>query len=102
MIRQPPRSTLVPYRTLFRSTETAQAAAAITHRETLIELTAERAAVAKLEATCDTPVGLCARHLDGTLAVAGFAGDRKSTRLNSSHANISYVVFSLIKIRSAY
>ncbi len=54
--------------------DTATAAAAITDREGLIELTAERAAVAALGATCDTPVGLLARHLDGELAVAGYAG----------------------------
>ena len=54
--------------------QTAAAAAGITDREALVELTAERAAVAALEASCETPVGLCARHLDGTLAVTGFAG----------------------------
>lgn len=52
----------------------AAAAAAISDREALVEFTAERAAVAALDATCDTPVGLCARHMEGTLAVAGFAG----------------------------
>jgi hydroxymethylbilane synthase len=54
--------------------EAARAAGAITDRAALVELTAERAAVAALEASCDTPVGICARHMDGTLAVAGFAG----------------------------
>lgn len=54
--------------------EPAAAAAAISDREALVEFTAERAAVGALEATCDTPVGLCARHMEGTLAVAGFAG----------------------------
>ena len=52
----------------------ATAAAGISHREALVEFTAERAAVAALGATCETPVGLCARHMDGTLAVAGYAG----------------------------
>jgi hydroxymethylbilane synthase len=53
---------------------TAAAAAGISDREALVEFTAERAAVAALGATCETPVGLCARHMEGTLAVAGFAG----------------------------
>ncbi len=50
------------------------AAAAVSDREALIEFTAERAAVGVLGATCETPVGICARHLEGTLAVAGYAG----------------------------
>ena len=54
--------------------ETATAAAGVSDRESLVELTAERAATGALEATCDTPLGLCARHMDGTLAVAGYAG----------------------------
>ena len=54
--------------------ETATAAAEISDREALVEFTAERAATAALEATCETPLGICARHLEGTLAVAGYAG----------------------------
>lgn len=54
--------------------EAASAAAAITDREALVELTAERAAIAALGASCQTPVGVCAR-LDGPeLVVDGFAG----------------------------
>jgi hydroxymethylbilane synthase len=56
------------------NTEAAAAAASISAEEALIELTAERAAVAALGASCETPVGVCARHLEGTLAVAGYAG----------------------------
>lgn len=52
----------------------AAAAAGISDSEALVEFTAERAATQALEATCDTPLGICARHLDGTLAVAGYAG----------------------------
>jgi hydroxymethylbilane synthase len=52
----------------------AEAAAAITSREALIELTAERAAVAALEADCDTPVGICARFEGSELAVRGYVG----------------------------
>lgn len=54
--------------------DAAASAAAITDREALIELTAERAVVAGLEASCNTPVGCCARHRDGALRVLGYAG----------------------------
>ena len=56
--------------------ETATAAAGVSDRESLVEFTAERAATGALEATCDTPLGLCARHMDGTLAVADTPGCR--------------------------
>jgi len=52
----------------------AEAAAALTDREALIELIAERAAVSGLDASCETPVGVCARHRDGQLVLHGFAG----------------------------
>lgn len=52
----------------------AAATAAISDRDALIELTAERAVAGRLEATCETPVGICARHLAGTLAVAAYVG----------------------------
>jgi hydroxymethylbilane synthase len=52
----------------------AAAAAAITSAEALIELTAERAAVAALEADCDTPVGICARFEGSELALRGYVG----------------------------
>jgi hydroxymethylbilane synthase len=54
--------------------DAARAAASISDEQALVELTAERAAVAALQASCETPVGICARHMEGTLAVAGFAG----------------------------
>lgn len=54
--------------------DAAAAAARISDQKALVEFTAERAAVAVLDASCETPVGLCARHMDGTLAVAGYAG----------------------------
>src|SRR5258707_10878678 len=77
MIRRPPRSTLFPYTTLFRSNENCP----ITHR---VPPAGEPDACSVLE--------LC-----GTLRIAVFSLDRKSTRLNSSHANISYAVFCLKK-----
>ena len=55
-------------------TSSAAAAGAITDRRALIELTAERAAVRMLEASCNTPVGICARLAADTLVVGGYAG----------------------------
>src|SRR3712207_7083734 len=83
MIRRPPRSTLFPYTTLFRSDMrlTAPELAAM-YRE---GMTAEGAHV--------VDVGQV-----GTEMLYFLVGsDRKSTRLNSSHANISYAVFCLKK-----
>src|SRR2546430_10150679 len=76
MIRRPPRSTLFPYTTLFRSREMLARAEAIRQ---------EAAAARGLEA--------------GKLRLGSFPSisDRKSTRLNSSHSQISYAVFCLKK-----
>lgn len=52
----------------------AEAAAALTHLDALIELTAERAAVRALGASCDTPVGVVARRVAGELVMSGYAG----------------------------
>src|SRR3712207_7665466 len=98
MIRRPPRSTLFPYTTLFRSPAGGEAGGWSTVGDT---------------------TGSAGRTIDGLVTteaseggrsgVAGLAGgvsradsicraiDRKSTRLNSSHANISYAVFCLKK-----
>src|SRR3712207_7712233 len=77
MIRRPPRSTLFPYTTLFRSDPEARAVLArlSVFRAPIAEEAAERVAGAGEEVV----------------------EDRKSTRLNSSHANISYAVFCLKK-----
>src|SRR3712207_6947811 len=77
MIRRPPRSTLFPYTTLFRSVGTARRGRPW-HRA---------------GATGRSPV--LPEDDDGQRSAA--SGDRKSTRLNSSHANISYAVFCLKK-----
>src|SRR3712207_9100734 len=102
MIRRPPRSTLFPYTTLFRSrvprrdAERMQAHdLALAHRDAaknLVEVFAEADADEKLLDRPETagvphPAGISAEFAD-RLGV----GDRKSTRLNSSHANISYAV----------
>jgi hydroxymethylbilane synthase len=54
--------------------DSAAAAAGITDPDALVELTAERAAVGALGATCRTPVGICARLVGEELVVLGFAG----------------------------
>src|SRR3712207_8958335 len=84
MIRRPPRSTLFPYTTLFRSVVTVVAGAA------------EDPAGGHLEPL--TSVAVHHRH-EPAGEVARPVGDRKSTRLNSSHANISYAVFCLKKTK---
>src|SRR5205085_11672728 len=68
MIRRPPRSTLFPYTTLFRSDRAGD------HRQDVVEVMGDAAG--------ELPDGL---------------QDRKSTRLNSSHSQISYAVFCLKK-----
>src|SRR2546426_6060595 len=81
MIRRPPRSTLFPYTTLFRS-----------------QLDATRRLGAFERARCGSPherIGIIQSRADN-LAGRG-ARDRKSTRLNSSHLVISYAVFCLEK-----
>src|SRR3712207_8437522 len=76
MIRRPPRSTLFPYTTLFRSARRQDARLEVAH---------ERPALRVREH---------AEHAHGRVVLTL---DRKSTRLNSSHANISYAVFCLKK-----
>src|SRR2546430_3874487 len=77
MIRRPPRSTLFPYTTLFRSGEPGYLRSGVdAHR---------RAALHGQGGGADPGAALCRRK------------DRKSTRLNSSHSQISYAVFCLKK-----
>src|SRR3712207_8373848 len=83
MIRRPPRSTLFPYTTLFRSLRGVVDEQSAGHAE-------DRDAVG------DHRSGLPS-DVVGQRAGDDHAGDRKSTRLNSSHANISYAVFCLKK-----
>src|SRR3712207_9557255 len=80
MIRRPPRSTLFPYTTLFRSIRNMHSSPAPTD---------------------SSPQGVSSWNRDANTArntkTAAPKIDRKSTRLNSSHANISYAVFCLKK-----
>src|SRR3712207_8823950 len=96
MIRRPPRSTLFPYTTLFRSFEVA-------HERTLRGLS-------KVPERVYYPGARRDGGRDGAwLRIRAASGrvwtgvlDRKSTRLNSSHANISYAVFCLKKKNNTF
>src|SRR3712207_8138258 len=83
MIRRPPRSTLFPYTTLFRSGE---------HAGDVDALGSEHGLGHQAELAVGHPEALPSDGRPGLVA-----RDRKSTRLNSSHANISYAVFCLKK-----
>src|SRR3712207_8008176 len=89
MIRRPPRSTLFPYTTLFRSLIRVGISVS-PDQGTVPEQLLKRSERALEEAASD---GALIRMADGPRF--GFLRDRKSTRLNSSHANISYAVFCL-------
>src|SRR3712207_7350353 len=82
MIRRPPRSTLFPYTTLFRSVDPRKEKNAIDEAKNL-----GIPVVAIVDTNCDPD------EIDYVIP----GKDRKSTRLNSSHANISYAVFCLKK-----
>src|SRR2546427_1250202 len=91
MIRRPPRSTLFPYTTLFRSVRKEIAPADLVLAEHVIRLGHELV------------FGLndgCAREGQLPIGAVDLPGDRKSTRLNSSHSQISYAVFCLKKKNS--
>src|SRR3712207_7106543 len=97
MIRRPPRSTLFPYTTLFRSEPLALRDAGDVDLVAGGEQVIDRQGLADREVRdvidAELPDGA---HLGKVLQLTGL-GDRKSTRLNSSHANISYAVFCLKK-----
>src|SRR3712207_7819471 len=90
MIRRPPRSTLFPYTTLFRS---------LVRQPHLDPRPAVRLDAVELPAVALHPAERDPAHLGAEQRFEHVVGllDRKSTRLNSSHANISYAVFCLKK-----
>src|SRR3712207_7153644 len=88
MIRRPPRSTLFPYTTLFRSA----------HQPVALLLQRDLAEAALRDVV---PVHHEVRPRQRQQLVQPGRIDRKSTRLNSSHANISYAVFCLKKKKSS-
>src|SRR5258705_5502577 len=87
MIRRPPRSTLFPYTTLFRSVPTTDADVAVAVE--LADASAVKVAI-RVERGAELERDQRA------------ARDRKSTRLNSSHLGISYAVFCLKKKKNTY
>src|SRR3712207_7334107 len=97
MIRRPPRSTLFPYTTLFRS--------ALSEQNASTRILAAHLGVVSTSSGQQLPVdhtfqAMPSVMFDAVLVPGGAASaqaDRKSTRLNSSHANISYAVFCLKK-----
>src|SRR3712207_6898096 len=101
MIRRPPRSTLFPYTTLFRSDP--QGCARIRRNAErhgayveVVEGTAPEA-LRELPEPDAVFVGGTGGSFDEIVKLCAVRADRKSTRLNSSHANISYAVFCLKK-----
>src|SRR3712207_8140699 len=101
MIRRPPRSTLLPYTTLFRALvctrlhDRAFHHGQHEHRQPAQVVTARKAIASGVEIALDRlgPGGEVPS--DPLVHARHFRLDRKSTRLNSSHANISYAVFCL-------
>src|SRR3712207_7694435 len=101
MIRRPPRSTLFPYTTLFRSENLPDAG------EVLGWYAEDYEGWGFVEARPDPPhiahvVNTNRARLSAAVDERTGKVDRKSTRLNSSHANISYAVFCLKKKTSFY
>src|SRR3712207_7749187 len=93
MIRRPPRSTLFPYTTLFRSVFRGS----VVGRQGLLtpkQLRSSARVRLRQDVSADASLPVTHRLLVSAVV------DRKSTRLNSSHANISYAVFCLKKKNS--
>src|SRR3712207_7016816 len=95
MIRRPPRSTLFPYTTLFRSGRAVVYAlvAALGFGFFFVGLEA---------ASDDSALWATVASRSASVTALVLVADRKSTRLNSSHANISYAVFCLKKKNILY
>src|SRR3712207_8612495 len=100
MIRRPPRSPLFPYTTLFRSavnTDIAGYTKTGTQRFRWAESAALFGGVLPSGASVFDPRVAYDHYRQRWIVVLAARRDRKSTRLNSSHANISYAVFCLKK-----
>src|SRR3712207_8565729 len=95
MIRRPPRSTLFPYTTLFRSLEPPSTPKVCVSRATSIR-NAPPPRTRSLVGIPNHPIGYFGDREEYPTK------DRKSTRLNSSHANISYAVFCLKKKKNKH
>src|SRR3712207_8205783 len=101
MIRRPPRSALFPYTTLFRSAVgTSELAAGAVRSSQIFDDTIGGADIGSSAISSDeiAASGVGDSDIaDDAVDSAEIDADRKSTRLNSSHANISYAVFCLKK-----
>src|SRR3712207_7109366 len=102
MIRRPPRSTLFPYTTLFRSREPCVTAPSATAAEAGVGAPLPRRLELRVVGGEEVVPVVALQHVVQEVAGGGRqrrlqarlpGRDRKSTRLNSSHANISYAVF---------
>src|SRR3712207_8350612 len=96
MIRRPPRSTLFPYTTLFRSTHTEFHMHEV-GRRFFAQRFNEAVSHTLLDQFIETYITEWNRGTSFLPDIQPWIEDRKSTRLNSSHANISYAVFCLKK-----
>src|SRR2546429_1980681 len=101
MIRRPPRSTLFPYTTLFRSTVATPGVllAHVTEGYLITRPAASRMVARRMIVSPAAPTVPCAGEIasDAGGPAVTTTRDRKSTRLNSSHGYISYAVFCLKK-----
>src|SRR2546430_6200817 len=95
MIRRPPRSTLFPYTTLFRSHRAMHIATLCAGGQGVPMTTTS--IDYRTQSVIDPNTRGFARYYLTYLAITLVFGDRKSTRLNSSHSQISYAVFCLKK-----
>src|SRR2546430_8595244 len=96
MIRRPPRSTLFPYTTLFRSRDFADPQGG--YFDAAVPDASAPALTDRTKQVLDDLLpGANAAAARVLLRLAAVTGDRKSTRLNSSHSQISYAVFCLKK-----
>src|SRR3712207_8456740 len=97
MRRRPPRSTLFPYTTLFRSSASATRPATRTPRSSTTRTRSARRTRRTTACRRPRPAATSACCRTSTATAVRRARDRKNTRLNSSHANTSYAVFCLKK-----
>src|SRR2546430_13750062 len=93
MIRRPPRSTLFPYTTLFRSPVGGDEPVPFSDDHQRMR----KPILQRFECPQQTAEILVRLDVSNEEQVGGGDGDRKSTRLNSSHSQISYAVFCLTK-----
>src|SRR5690349_23442686 len=99
MLRRPPRSTLFPYTTLFRSVQAKKGKVAACAANGLADEVVKNLGTYAAQKIANLN-GLIAQdnaQIKGIETAIGNSGDRKSTRLNSNHVEISYAVFCLKK-----